>query len=114
MADYPSIAGYRINQESPKPERTLSIEYLKQSPEASKANMELWKAAAREGANCYKDPNWFTSDDLPTDREAQLACSSCPVFDLCDNYANVAKNRYGVLAGRVYGRRLQEELKDEH
>lgn len=119
MAEYQSIPGYRINQESPKPERTLSIEYLKQSPEASRLNIELWRAAmtldddGNPQGKCYGKQAEYSSDDLPTDRQAQIMCGDCKVFELCRKYAEVERPAWGVYAGRVYGRKLQESMRDD-
>jgi hypothetical protein len=113
MAEYPSIAGYRINQESPKPERTLSIEYLKQSPEASKANMDLWKAAMTKGANCAGREDEFSGDTLPTDRQAQVMCAGCESTNECEIYRLVARPAWGVFSGHVYGRKLEESMRDD-
>lgn len=113
MAEYTSIPGYRINQESPKPERTLSIEYLKQSPEASRANMELWKAAMTKGANCVGREDEFSGDTLPTDRQAQMMCAGCPSQPECEIYRLVARPAWGVFDSHVHGRKLAEALNDE-
>lgn len=52
----------------------------------------------------YDDPRNLM--DTPTDEEAELMCSGCPVFLKCDTYAQVAHPAFGVYAGKVYGRSL--------
>lgn len=106
-----SIRGYRPGTEG-KPSKVYSVEYLKLKPESARKKAALDSAIAEKGANCLEAPEFFTGDDLPTDRRAQLACAGCPVYDLCDAYAKAAHPAWGVLAGRVYGRTLAEKMKD--
>ena len=108
-----SIPGYRTLGDPPKPDRMLSTAYLQQTSRASKLLRELWHRAPIEGAPCVGKAEQWTSDDLPTDREAQLACSSCPVFDLCKEYTEEAHPAWGLWAGTVRGRALKEAMEDE-
>lgn len=89
------------------------MDYLQQSPKAAKLLRELWDRAPKEGANCVGAPEKWTSDELPTDREAALACASCPLLDLCREYAETAHPAWGVWGGKVYGRNLEAAMKDD-
>lgn len=111
MAGNESIRGYRITYEK-KPQRELSMDYLMQSHEAAEAQRKLWLAAAEEGAPCVTNPEPYIGDDLPTDREAAKLCATCPVFDLCRDFAEKAHPAWGVHAGKVYGRKLDAAMKE--
>lgn len=111
MADE-SIRGYKIVGDRPK-ERSLSMEYLKQSHTAVNAHTELKQAINKKGANCVGKWEIWDGDDMPTDREAQMLCASCPVFDLCKQYAEASHPAWTILAGKVYGRKLKEAMEDE-
>lgn len=106
-----TVKGYRILGDRPK-SRELSYDYLQQSPKASKLLRELWDRAPKEGANCVGQPEKWTSDDLPTDREAALMCASCPLMDLCREYTQEAHPAIGVWAGTVRGRNLLAAMKE--
>lgn len=111
MAD-DSIRGYRIIGDRPK-ERQLSMDYLKQSHTAAKLLTVLRTEAVKQGANCLGNPEKWTGEELPTDREAQIMCASCPLVSLCNQYAETAHVAHGVWGGQVYGRRLAEAMKDD-
>lgn len=58
----------------------------------------------------YYDPNCrgrarefvdYAPEDTPTAGEAEVMCSGCPVFTLCEEYAREACPP-GVWGGRVY------------
>lgn len=104
-----TVKGYRILGDRPK-SRELSYDYLQQSAKASKLLRELWDRAPKEGANCVGKPEEWTSDELPTDREAALACASCPLLDLCREYAETAHPAWGQWGGKVYGRNLKAAM----
>lgn len=106
-----SIRGYRTVGDPPKPSRELSMGYLQQTPRASKLLKQLWTEAPVQGAPCVGRSDQWTSDDLPTDREAQLMCSTCDILELCRSYADEAHPAWGVLGGRVYGRNLDEQMR---
>lgn len=106
------IRGYRILGDRPK-DRSLSMEYLQQSPKAAKLLKELWDRAPKEGANCVGEPEKWTSEDLPTDREAQMMCAGCPMLQLCREYTDAAHPAWGVWAGTVKGRKLKEAMEDD-
>lgn len=112
MADSPSIKGYRIVGDRPK-ERSLSHEYLKQDGKSAKLLTILRTEAVKQGANCLGKPEEWTSDELPTDREAQLMCAGCPVFDICRQYTETAHPAWGVWSGQVRGRKLKEAMEDD-
>ena len=107
-----NIRGYRVLGEAPKV-RELSTGYLQQSRDSSVLLKELWDRAPKEGANCVGREDEFSGDDLPTDREAQLLCSGCPLLSLCREYAESAHPAWGLFGGRVYGRNLEEAMKDD-
>lgn len=86
------------------------MDYLQQTSRAAKLLSVLWSAPEK---NCTTDPDKWTSDELPTDREAQLMCSGCPLLVHCQEYADEAHPAWGVFGGRVYGRRLAEAMKEE-
>lgn len=111
MTDYPVTRGYRILGDR-KPERQLSTSYLQHSSEGSRLLAELWHRAPIEGANCVGREDEFSGDELPTDREAELMCASCPLANLCRDYAKVAHPAWGIFGGIVHGRVLQEAMKD--
>lgn len=106
------IKGYRVVGERPK-DRSLSYEYLKQDGKSAKLLAVLRTAAVREGANCLGKAEKWTGDELPSDREAQLMCATCPLVQMCSQYAEGAHVAHGVWGGKVYGRRLAEAMKDE-
>lgn len=106
------IRGYRIVGDRPK-DRSLSMDYLQQSAKASKLLRELWDRAPKEGANCVGEPEKWTSDELPTDREAQIMCAGCPLMDICREYAETAHPAWGTWGGKVYGRNLEAAMKDD-
>lgn len=107
------IRGYRIQGDRPK-DRQLSLGYLQQSHEAAKLLGELRVKATdlKNPAKCLGKADQYSGDELPTDREAQIMCSGCPVLELCGRYAEVAHPAWGVHSGRVYGRRLAEAMKE--
>lgn len=111
MADE-SIRGYKIVGDRPK-ERQLSMDYLKQSHTAAKLLTVLRTEAVKQGANCLDKPEQWTGEELPTDREAQLACASCPVIQQCEQYREAAHPAWGNWAGVVKGRKLKEAMEGE-
>jgi len=48
-----------------------------------------------------QDDDRFVLDDQPAHTLVQI-CRACPVFDLCKEYAAIAKPAGGVWAGRRY------------
>lgn len=119
MNDYPVIRGFKIVGVR-KPDKQLSVEYMKR-PEANPVQVELYSKVpgwiTEDGeemppAPCNGD-DWFISDDLPTDKEAFLACAPCPLWDLCSEFAKQSHAAFGVLGGKVYGRELQRRIEEE-
>lgn len=110
MADE-TIRGYRVVGDRPR-DRSLSHTYLQQDGKSAKLLTMLRTEAVNKGANCLGKPEQWTSDDLPSDKEAQLMCATCDVFELCKTYAGSAHPAWGVWAGRVYGRNLQKAMED--
>lgn len=106
-----TIRGYRPLGDRPK-DRQLSYDYMLQTTKAAKLLTVLRTEAAKQNAPCTKDPEKWAGDELPTDREAQLMCSTCPVIDLCRQYADEAHPAWSVWGGRVYGRNLQAAMKE--
>jgi hypothetical protein len=49
----------------------------------------------------------FTADDLSAADKAVLTpiCDTCPLFDLCRDYADAARPTAGLWAGKTYGTR---------
>lgn len=97
----------------PKPPRELSLGYLQQSSKASKLLKELWAEAPLHNAPCVGNAEKWTSDDLPSDREAQLMCGSCDLLKLCSEYRDEAHPAIGVWGGVVRGRNLLAAMKDD-
>jgi hypothetical protein len=102
-----TIRGYRVLGEQ-KPDKQYSYDSLMLSAEASRALKDLWREAAIKGANCLNREEEFRGDTLPSDRDAALMCAGCPVFDLCEKYRKLAHPGWGVYAGHVQGRALEE------
>jgi hypothetical protein len=122
MPDYEPIRGYRIVPEQ-KNERVLSTNYLMQDARAAKLDQELWRKAPgvmnpetgniENAANCLNREDEFSGETLMSDTEAALECATCPLFDLCSEYGNVARPAWGTFGGRVFGRALEEAMKED-
>lgn len=108
-----SIRGYRTVGDPPKPSRELSMGYLQQTPRASKLLKQLWTEAPVQGAPCVGRSDQWTSDDLPTDREAQTMCAPCALRALCAEYRDEAHPALGVWGGEVRGRNLLAAMQDD-
>lgn len=109
-----SIRGYKIVGDRPK-DRQLSLGYLQQSHEAAKLLGELRVKATdlKNPAKCLGKADQYSGDELPTDREAQIMCSGCPVLELCGRYRDVAHPAWGVWSQQVRGRNLQKAMEDD-
>lgn len=103
------IKGYRPRADRPR-ERSLSYDYMLQTPKASKLLNILWTSKDK---NCEGREEEFSGDDLPTDREAQLMCAGCPLKKTCGEYAREAHPAWGVWEGTVRGRNLQAAMKED-
>lgn len=112
-----SVRGYRPGTEGGAV-RMYDIRHLTLSPEATRAQAELYEQVAENADNvpCVRNPGPFVSDDLPTDRQAQMMCASCPlaVFKACKTFADLSRPAHGVHAGKVHGRALAEAMKEDH
>lgn len=93
------------------------LDYLHQSgPEAA---LHTPLTLAMTGVEpCSGDPDRFAvgseeNDTLPTDRDAALMCAPCPLLKMCGEYAEKKHMAWGVWGGKVYGRKLEEAMKDE-
>lgn len=104
-----TIPGYRPVGDRPK-DRQLSMGYLQQSAESARLLTVLNNTP---GKNCDGRADEFAGDDLPTDREAELMCSTCAAFDLCRQYAESAHPAFGVWAGTVWGRNLMRAMQED-
>lgn len=103
------IKGYRPQAERPR-ERQLAMDYLQQTPRAAKLLKVLWST---EGKNCEARTEEFSGEVLQTDREAQLACSSCPALKICGEYRDEAHPAWGTWGSTVKGRNLQAAMQDD-
>lgn len=103
-----TLKGYRVGTEPTPEPRRQSTDYLRLTAPGAHALHRLRDAVEARGANCVGRPDEFTGDPLPSDEEAKRLCTGCPVFRECAQYREVAKPAYGVYAGVVRGRSLQE------
>lgn len=69
-----------------------------------RAGEALYNKVEREGSNCRGKEDEFLSEKLPSDIEARVKCYGCPALVECDTYQKIARNRWGVWGGKVYGR----------
>lgn len=104
-----SIRGYRPLADRPK-DRQLSMDYIMQTGPATKLLKILWDSPEK---NCAGREEEFSGDELPTDAEAQLLCAGCDVLDKCREYAAEARPAWGTWGSTVYGRGLEEAMRDE-
>lgn len=109
----PSIRGYRTLGE-PAKNSIPSTNYLQQTPKAAKLLKILWDKAPDSNTPCLGKPGEWTSDELPTDREAQKMCAPCPLRNICKEYADEAHVAHGVWGGEVHGRKLAELMKEDN
>lgn len=105
-----TIPGYRPVGDRPK-DRQLSMGYLQQSAESARLLTVLNNTP---GKNCEGREDEFAGDDLPTDREAELMCSTCLAWNACNRYAESAHPAWGVFSGKVYGRNLEAAMKEDN
>lgn len=91
------------------------LEYLQQDRNAANLLRELWETAPKEGAPCVGNEEQFAGEDLPTDKEAALMCATCPAKTrkVCSDYTKAAHPAWGVFDGRVFGRKLEEAMRDD-
>lgn len=111
MADE-TIRGYRVVGDRPR-DRSLSYTYLQQDGKSAKLLTVLRTEAVKKGSNCLGKPEQWTSDELPSDKDAQLMCASCPLMgNECEDYVRAAHPSWGVWNGEVKGRKLKEAMED--
>lgn len=104
------IQGYRVSSRDEIPVQPHPTDYLKPKKGSSHPLEELHKGALREGSNCLgREAEFVDYDEPPTDEAAARLCAGCPVFDLCDRYAIVGHPAWGIYAGKVHGRELEEK-----
>lgn len=123
MSRYETIRGYKIDsgtEKALKPDKRF--DYLKPRKGSEEALEKLQQAVTEDNMlqhaerNCagqadryinYDNPdNLFTR---PTVKEAELMCLGCPLFKLCEEYADAAKPEWGVWAGKVYGKETYDD-----
>ena len=103
-----SIYGSRPGTERHAPKQ-YSLRSLMSGGEEAADLARLYEAVWDRGANCLDNPNPWTGDDLPTDREAQALCSGCAVREMCREFAEKHPQEHGVWGGYVFGREEEEE-----
>lgn len=106
----PSIKATRILGDR-KPDKQYSVANLELKPGAARPFLDL---VTQPDAPCRNDEA-FTSDELPSDERAALMCAFCPLatFTKCAEYADKQHESWGVWAGKVRGRKLAEQMKDD-
>lgn len=102
-----SIGGIRPGTELSAP-KLYSLKSLELSPEAQKDLDALNESVEVNGANCDGQPEKWTGDDLPTDREAQAMCAGCSSRTACGIFVKNSPPAHGVWFGRVFGREETE------
>lgn len=108
-----SIPGYRVYGDRPKPDKRFNDDSIRPKTGIWRTlHLQASDPKAEKMANCVNDDR-FIQEPLPTDREAQMMCAGCPVFDLCDKAATIERPSWGIYAGRVVGRALDELIGDE-
>ena len=70
---------------------------------ASEAYQALAAAMETTVPNC-QGIELFTADNLENPDIAELAriCDTCPLFNLCDDYAHIERPKAGIWAGKRY------------
>lgn len=122
MSNGSFIPGYRIDSRDWKPSKDREFDYLKPRKATQEALDDLQEAVDEDNKkdeperNCAGKAGEFTNYDdprnlydRPTDRIAKIMCEGCPLFKLCKDYARAAKPEWGVWAGKVYGKELEDD-----
>ena len=113
------INGYRIDSRDKKSvKHSKELDYLLPKANTQEALIALADAVDEDNAkesperNCYRRDQEFMGFDnpknlvkVPNRFEARVMCADCPLFDLCNDYAEKARP-FGVWGGKVYGREL--------
>lgn len=110
--DYPVTRGYRVLADR-KIEKQYSVNNLLLGHAEAKALKNLTDKVTSEemkkergvrgatGVPCVGRAEEFSGDNLLSERDAQLACSSCKAAELCRIYADIARPAHGIYSGRV-------------
>jgi hypothetical protein len=74
---------------------------LRQSKEVQELQKELNEAISKYGANCdgYTEEFYANPEDLMSLRMAKFICDTCPIKQICQDYAIAAEEEYGVWGG---------------
>lgn len=81
----------------------IRYEYLAPRGAALEALTKLNKAMEEVRTKCFDKPEEYIDwdeDSPPSNRQAQLLCSGCPVARLCEDYGRKSRDR-GVWGGTV-------------
>lgn len=108
-----SIRGYRVGTDSPKPAKELRVDNLLLKPVAAHALRNLRAKVRDAGSNCEDRAEEFSGRTLPSDGDAAKMCLGCPAKTECAIFLEVGRPAYGVWAGQVRGRALEEEEEDK-
>lgn len=115
-----TINGWRVDSRDKRSvKQSKELDYLLPKKGSQEALDDLQDAVDEDNRkddperNCYgKSALYSNYDDpknlggVPTDREAELMCAGCPLFDLCRTYGKVGRPAFGVWGGKLYGRDL--------
>lgn len=115
-----TIAGYRIDSRDKKAvKQSKELDYLLPKKGSQESLDALTEAVDEDNKldtpqrNCYGKEDTYRDYDnprnlagVPTDFEAKLACTGCPLLELCSDYAEKARPAFGIWAGKLYGRDL--------
>lgn len=103
------INGYRVGRDAPKPERELRVDNLLLKPAAAHALDKLRRKVLSDGANCLGREDEFSGEELPSDEDAAKMCLGCPAKEECKIFLELGRPAWGVWAGQVRGRSLEQE-----
>lgn len=107
MVDLTPVRGYKVLADR-KVEKQYSVNNLLLGHAEAKALKNLTdKVTAEEmkkergegkGVPCVGRAEEFSGDNLLSERDAQLACYSCPALKECDIFRIVARPSHGIWA----------------
>jgi len=110
MVDLTPVRGYKPLPDR-KVEKQYSVNNLLLGHAEAKALKNLTDKVTSEemkkergegkGVPCVGRAEEFSGDNLLSERDAQLACSSCKAAELCRIYADIARPAHGIYSGRV-------------
>lgn len=117
-----TIRGFRLDSRDNKPDKDREFNHLLPKRKTQEKLDALQEVVNEDNKlttperNCFGLSAKFTNYDdprnlynPPTDEEAVSMCSGCPLLKLCGDYATAAKPEWGVWAGKVYGRDLEDD-----